>query len=233
MTTETVVNIDASTLPVMKVEQKPKSPRGGRNGDWEELDEAALETSDIICFIINAIQGGVMVAVGYSYTWEQHNGGTVDGVSTEEDNLCPNGAAHWLWLAGILLLVSNSIDGLVKIYKKRAERDGEIDCGEMAVNIFFSVVIFILDWAILIWGWAVVFEAWANWTDDFNVYKANPELLNFCEHIPMMTAFIILLLNWALIYLMIAINCLYDCYSCYSCCCRVFGASRPNRVKSL
>ena len=48
MTVETDVNVevDASTLPVIvkeKVEQKPKSPKRGRRGDREGLDEAALE----------------------------------------------------------------------------------------------------------------------------------------------------------------------------------------------
>ena len=44
----------------------------------------------ITCYVIfsysimQAILGGVMVAVGYNYTWEHHNGGNVDGVSTEE-----------------------------------------------------------------------------------------------------------------------------------------------------
>ena len=48
MTVETDVNVevDASTLPVIvkeKVEQKPKSPKRGRRGDREGLDEAAVE----------------------------------------------------------------------------------------------------------------------------------------------------------------------------------------------
>ena len=33
---------------------------------------------------MQAILGGVMVAVGYNYYWPHHNGGNVDGVSTEE-----------------------------------------------------------------------------------------------------------------------------------------------------
>ena len=40
--TETEVKVDAATLPVEKKE-KPRSPRGGRKGDREGLDEAALE----------------------------------------------------------------------------------------------------------------------------------------------------------------------------------------------
>ena len=44
--TETEVKVDAATLPVEKKEkpdQKPRPPRGGRKGDREGLDEAALE----------------------------------------------------------------------------------------------------------------------------------------------------------------------------------------------
>ena len=211
MTTEADVSADAVTLPVEKekADKMPMSPRGGRNGDREGLVEATLDTSEISYFFVQAILGGAMMAVGYSYTWEHHNGGNVDGVSTEEDNLCPNGAAYWLWIAGILLLVSNSIYALAKIYKKCAERDGKIDFGEkvgMAVISFSSSVMIIVDMTILILGSVVVFGAWSNWTDNFNAYKANPEEMNFCEHTPMMTAFVILLLKWVLVPVMIAIT---------------------------
>merc|ERR1712152_83805 len=82
-----------------------------------------------------------------------------DGVSADEDNLCPNGAAYWLWIAGILLLVSNSINGWAKMYKKCAERDGKIDCGEkvgMAINSFSSGVMPIVDFVILILKWVLI-----------------------------------------------------------------------------
>ena len=192
------------------------SPRGGRNGDREGLGEATLDTSEISYFLMQAILGGAMMAVGYHYTWEYRNGGNVDGVSTEEDNLCPNGAAYWLWIAGILLLVSNSTYALAKIYKKCALRDGKIDFGEMvgmAVISFSSSVMIIVDLTMLIWGSVVVFGAWSNWTDDFNAYKANPEEMNFCQYTPMMTAFVIILLKWVLVPVMIAIT------LCCACCC--------------
>ena len=94
------------------------------------------------------------------------------------------------------------------MYKKCAERDGEIDCGEQVRRS--------VDFAMLIWGSIVVFGAWATWTDDFDAYKANPEELNFCAHTPMMTAFVILILNWVLIPVMIA------CACCFACC-ALFG----------
>ena len=211
MTNEADVNADAVTLPVEKekAEEMPMSPRGGRNGDREGLDEATLDTSEMSYFFGQAIFGGAMMAVGYSYTWEHHNEGNVDGVRTDEDNLCPNGATYWLWIAGILLLVSNSIYALAKIDKKCAERDGKTDFGEKVgmVVISFSSSLIIVDLAMLIWGSVVVFGAWSNWTDDFNAYKDNPEEMNFCQYTPMMTAFVILLP------VMIAIT------LCCACCC--------------
>ena len=98
------------------------------------------------------------------------------------------------------------------MYKKCAERDGKIDCGEkvgMAINSFSSGVMTIVDFAMLIWGSIVVFGAWANWTDDFDAYKANPEELNLCAYKPMMTAFVNLILGWVLI-LATIIGCLHD-----------------------
>jgi len=184
------------------------------------------QTSEKGYSIVQAILAGVMVAIGYNYTWMHWKESGHEDVSPTEDNLCPNGAAWWLWIAGICLLVSNSINGWAKMYKKCAERDGKIDCGEkvgMAVNSFSSGVMTIVDFAMLIWGSIVVFGAWANWTDDFDAYKANPEELNFCAHTPMMTAFVILILKWVLIPVMIAITCFCAC--CCACCCGMFGAS--------
>merc|ERR1712045_576487 len=191
------------------------------------------QTSEKGYSIMQAILGGVMVAVGYNYYWPHHNGGNVDGVLTEEDNLCPNGAAYWLWIAGILLLVSNSINGWAKMYKKCAERDGKIDCGEkvgMAINSFSSGVMGIVDFAMLIWGSVVVFGAYSTWVSDWDTYKKEPENHNFCEYTPMMTAFVILILKWVLIPVMIAITCFCAC--CCACCCGMFGAASNQQNQS-
>ena len=85
------------------------------------------------------------------------------------------------------------------MYKKCAERDGKIDCGEkvgMAINSFSSGVMTIVDFAMLIWGSVVVFGAYSTWT--YNYDKYNPEENNFCEYTPMMTAFVILILKWVI-----------------------------------
>ena len=67
-----------------------------------------------------------MVAIGYNYTWMHWKESGQQDVSPTEDNLCPNGAARWLWIAGICLLVLNSINGWAKMCKKCAERDGKL-----------------------------------------------------------------------------------------------------------
>ena len=98
-------------------------------------------------------------------------------------------------------LVITAINGWAKMYKKCAERDGKIDCGEkvgMAINSFSSGVMTIVDFAMLIWGSVVVFGAYANWTDNWDTYKDDPEVKNFCENTPMMTAFVILILKWVI-----------------------------------
>ena len=66
-----------------------KTPRPPRRGMFS-LEIRVSKIQVITCYVIfsysimQAILGGVMVAVGYNYTWEHHNGGNVDGVSTEE-----------------------------------------------------------------------------------------------------------------------------------------------------
>ena len=69
----------------------------------------------------------------------------------------------------------------------------------MLVCRFSSIMMIIMETAMIIWGSVFVFGAWANWTDDLdkylhNTWATNPNL-NFCEYTPMMTAFVILLLK--------------------------------------
>merc|ERR1711997_119648 len=131
-----------------------------------------------------------MVAIGY-----QNMTGTPAAGENAERDPCPNGAAYWLYVAGICLLVSNSINTWAKIYKKCAERDGKIDCG-------------------------VEFGAWATWTDDLAKYNDNMEELNYCKYQPMIFAFSILLIKWIMIPVMIALTCC--CVCCGAMCCACF-----------
>ena len=97
-----------------------------------------------------------------------------------------------------LPFLSPAINGWAKMYKKCAERDGKIDCGEkvgMAVNKMSSGIMTIVDFVMLIWGSVVVFGAWSTWTDDYDRFQTE-EGLNYCMNTPMMTAFVLLLLKW-------------------------------------
>ena len=161
------------------------------NGDETERllgeeDNSGITWGHVLCGdLVAIIVGIVMTVIGYNYTWKYHEG--EEGVSTDEDNLCPNCAALWLWIFGIYTLVGVLLDLLVR------------KCVGDGVKSFFNSVRFLAWDALFIWGTVVVFGAYANWTDDFETYKANKGEMNFCEHKPMMTAFVILILLWVLL----------------------------------
>ena len=95
--------------------------------------------------------------------------------------------------------ILSAINTWAKMYKKCAERDGKIDCGEkigMGVNKMSSGVMTLVDFVMLIWGSVVVFGAWATWTDDYAEYNDNLDELNYCRYQPMVFAFSILLVKW-------------------------------------
>merc|ERR1711936_810085 len=169
--------------------------------------------------LMNLVIGIVMVAIGYQNLPAEDRGVDPAGLSEAEKTPCPNGAAYWLYVAGICLLVSNSINTWAKMYKKCAERDGKIDCGEkvgLAVNKMSSGVMTIVDFVMLIWGSVVVFGAWANWTDEWDVAQQDAEK-NYCMYTPMMTAFVLLLIKWVMIPVMIAITCCCACFTAMCC----------------
>ena len=43
-------------------------------------------------------------------------------------------------------------------------------------------------------GSVVVFGAYAHWTDDYEEYMKDPDVLNYCKRKPMMTSFVVLLI---------------------------------------
>ena len=155
----------------------------------EEKLKEKCETLYRLSLLGQLILGIVMAVIGYNYTWDYHK------AEYDEDNLCTNGTAWWLWVAGLILVISQLIE---------------------LSACWLANVMFIVDVAMLFWGTVLVFEAWATWTSDFDAYKANPEELNFCDNIPMMTAFIILLLKWVLVPVIICYSCGFLCWG--GCC---------------
>ena len=158
-------------------------------GDYERLlsggrVEAKPNPSKSSNMLVTISMGIVMTVIGYSYTWKYHKG--EDGVRADEDedNLCPNGgAAWWLWIFGISILVMQFLELLITTL------DGE---RVLKVWGFVYSVTFIAWIAIFIWGTVVVFGSWTNWTGNFEQFKVHPGKINFCDQIPMMTAFAIL-----------------------------------------
>eukprot|EP00092_Neocalanus_flemingeri_P046733 GFUD01052682.1.p1 GENE.GFUD01052682.1~~GFUD01052682.1.p1 ORF type:complete len:215 (-),score=51.47 GFUD01052682.1:114-758(-) len=148
---------------------------------------------------------------------------------SEESDPCPNGAAYYLYVAGIVILVTNLVSIVSRISKYLAMKDGTIDCGEACGLGFLSfalLVLFIADIAMLIWGSVLVFGAWSTWTDDYATYAAAPEELNYCAYQPMMTAFVILIIKWVLIPLLMALIC------CCGCLCACFGIKAASSAQN-
>ena len=94
---------------------------------------------------------------------------------------CPNGAADWLYTAGICLLVSAILIPCMI---------GGVIAGVWPLAIPLLGLV-IMEFSILIWGSVVVFGAYKDWTYDVEKYSEN-----FCEYRPMMFAFVILILKW-------------------------------------
>merc|ERR1711981_428185 len=94
---------------------------------------------------------------------------------------CPNGAADWLYTAGICLLVSSILLPCII---------GGVMAGAWPLGIFL-VGLVIMEFSILIWGSVVVFGAYKDWTYDVKKYSDN-----YCEYTPMVFAFVILIMKW-------------------------------------
>jgi len=186
--------------------------------------------------ILQIILGAVMLGIGMQYLRTPApvgdgsqaapiSEGKVEPVEVEP---CPNGAAHYLYVAGIIILVTNLVAFLSHAYRHFAERDGKISCGEgciLGLLKFSSAVLAIADIVVLIWGSVVVFGAWSTWTDDYDAYVANPDETNFCKNQPMMTAFIILIIKWVMIPVLMLLVCFCTCLC--GCCCAAC-ASKAN-----
>jgi len=176
--------------------------------------------------IIQIALGIIMLVIGLKYlppAMEEVSEDQVvsaDGVKSKEDDPCPNGAAYYLYVAGIVLLVTNAIHILSRVSQYLAERDGKISCGEacgLGILKFGSGCMAVADIVILIWGSVVVFGAWASWTDDYDEYVADPENKNYCAYEPMMYAFVILIIKWVIIPCLMVMICFCGCLC--ACCC--------------
>ena len=77
-----------------------------------------------------------------------------DSVPLPPTDPCPNGAAYYLYIAGIVLLVSNLIRIVFVVSQYLAELDGKISEGEVCCLSLIHLchcVVSIADVVILIW----------------------------------------------------------------------------------
>ena len=88
------------------------------------------------------------------------------------------------------------------IYRTCARSDNRVDDSEKIVLRIITVstlVMNIIDFAMIIWGAVVVFGAWATWTHDIEEYHGrilNGYEVNYCKETPMTFAFSILIVKW-------------------------------------
>merc|ERR1719206_711910 len=173
---------------------------------------------------VQLIFGVVMLVIGLKYQPGSAAGYITDDSDpdnpvVQERDPCPNGAANYLFIAGICILVASLVNIISKASQYIAEQDGKISgCEKCGLCIFrtASGIMAAVDFAMLIWGSVIVFGAWSSWTDDYQLYSANPDSYNYCQYEPMMFAFCILIIKWVLVPLIFLLVCC--CGTLCACC---------------
>eukprot|EP00092_Neocalanus_flemingeri_P021085 GFUD01022845.1.p1 GENE.GFUD01022845.1~~GFUD01022845.1.p1 ORF type:complete len:210 (-),score=31.25 GFUD01022845.1:126-755(-) len=188
---------------------------------------------------MNFIWGVIMVAIGGSYLPTAKDeaddmpimGDAMNMNSTttpEKSDPCPNGAAYYIYVGGIIIVLSSLLNIGSKIAKYCAAMDGQISSNEAFCLILLkvaSVIMVITDIVVLFWGTGLVFGAWSTWTDNYAKYAADPANYNYCAYAPMMLPFIYLVIKWFFISSMAVVGC------CACCACLVAGGAEGSILK--
>jgi len=147
--------------------------------------------------ILSIIFGAVMVWQGTKYMDD-----------------CPNGAADFLYVGGIVVLLVNGLAVLADFASYMAMRDGRISGKEQCCLCLIAMLrglMAAVNLIITIWGSVVVFGAYRFWSYD----EADAGKAHYCPYSPMIIAFVILIINWIMIPLMLACACLAGlCAAC-------------------
>lgn len=127
---------------------------------------------------------------------------------------CNNGAARWLFIAGIYDLVSKTLIVGAMIFQKISRKDRETSI--QAVNSCAIAILAVGEFAILIWGSVVVFGAWHTTYGRVPLPFELPELavkgyLYYCDHTAMNIAVSILIIKWVLLPGVIVLLCVLVC----------------------
>lgn len=163
----------------------------------EEEPSSWIRVAGVVGVVVNLSISISMVAVGSQYLEDPDN----------PKDSCTNGAAYWLYVAGICSLVTSILQSCAKIVNKFG-KEGTEKAGNS---------LWIAEPCTLIWGSTVVFGAWAEWTYDES-YAGDA---NYCPYTPMMFAFVLLILKWVLFPAVIVCFCL--CLCCGGCVASIFA----------
>eukprot|EP00092_Neocalanus_flemingeri_P062639 GFUD01075598.1.p1 GENE.GFUD01075598.1~~GFUD01075598.1.p1 ORF type:complete len:194 (-),score=24.88 GFUD01075598.1:72-653(-) len=172
---------------------------------------------------MNFIWSIIMLAIGGSYMSTAKDGSDDMPImgealnmnittTSEESDPCPNGAAYYIYVGGIIIVLSSLLNIGSKIAKY---------CATMIA----SVIMVITDIVVLFWGTGLVFGAWSTWTDNYSKYAADPANYNYCAYAPMVFPFVYLVIKWFFISSMAVLGC------CACCACLVAGGAEGSILK--
>jgi len=146
------------------------------------------------------------IVIGALMLWQGLKNQGEDGTYTE---MCPNGAAEYLYIAGILLLVINLVGLIAVISQKCAMKDGKVTFGEQCGLNFLSFItgmMWLGDLGLAIWGSVVVFGAYSTWT--YAEAENTEGNTVFCDYTCFMFAFVLLILRWCTMPFAICCGCM-------------------------
>ena len=144
-------------------------------------------------------------------------------------DVCPNKAADWLFVGGIILLVAIVITGCAQLTRLAAVSKNQHTPQLLTATSATVILMQILELGIIIWGSVVVFGHWEDYCDKYcddenyrryNTKEGKEEFLNdddFCEWGAMLFAFVILIVHWVFVALILLLT------SFYVCCMAAFG----------
>ena len=136
---------------------------------------------------------------------------------------CPNKAADWLFVGGIILLVAIVITGCAQLTRLAAISNNQHTPQLLTATSATVILMSILELGIIIWGSVVVFGHWKDYCDKYcdddnykryNTKEGKEEFLNdddFCPWNAMLFAFVILIVHWVYVALILIFICFYVC----------------------
>eukprot|EP00092_Neocalanus_flemingeri_P102724 GFUD01131412.1.p1 GENE.GFUD01131412.1~~GFUD01131412.1.p1 ORF type:complete len:210 (+),score=16.52 GFUD01131412.1:53-682(+) len=197
--------------------------------EMTDENKTFLDRFEKINSTINFIWGVIMVAIGGTYLptaqdkaddmsimGEAMNTNTT--ITPNESDPCPNGAAYYIYVGGIVILLSSFLNLGTKIAKYCATMDGQISSNEACCLTLLkvaTVIMVIPDIIVLFWGTGLVFGVWFTWTDNYAKYAADPTNYNYCVYDPMIFSFVYLVIKWFFISSMAVLGCC-ACCACLS-----------------